>query len=65
MPPELVSFVILASAGIVVGLLMLADQLGWRSPLPRLELDRRWVVLIWTLMVVLAALQVLRIWSLL
>ena len=59
MPPELVSFVILASAGVVVGLLMLADQLGWRIPLPRLELARRWVVLTWTLMVVLAALQVL------
>ena len=59
MPPELVSFVILASAGTVVGLLVLADQLGWRSPLPRLELDRRWVVLTWMLMVVLTALQAL------
>ena len=65
MRPELLSFTILAIAMVVVGLLRLADRAGWQSPLPRLQLSERWVVLIYVLMVVVTALQALRLaWTL-
>jgi len=60
MRPELIGLTILAIAVAAVALLMLADSKGWRSPLPRLDLSRRWVVLVYVLMVVVTALQVLR-----
>lgn len=61
MPPELVGATILAIGAGAVGLLMLADRAGWRSPLPRLNLDRRWVNLFWVLLIAATALQVLRL----
>ena len=60
MRPELIGLTILAIAVAAVGLLMLADSKGWRSPLPHLDLSRRWVVLVYVLMVVVTTLQVLR-----
>jgi len=65
MRPEVLGLTILTIAMVAVGLLMLADRAGWQSPLPRLHLSQRWVVLIYVLMVVVTALQVLRIaWTL-
>jgi hypothetical protein len=59
MRPELIGLTIVSIAVLVVGLLMLADRAGWQSPLPRLQLSRQWVVLVYALMVALVALQVL------
>ena len=61
MPLELVGPAILTCSVLVVGLLMLADRAGWRSPLPRLDLSQRWVVVIFVLMAILTALQALRL----
>jgi len=60
MRPELVGLMILTIAVAMVGLLVLADRAGWRSPLPPLRLSRRWVGLFWVLLVVVTALQALR-----
>jgi hypothetical protein len=60
MRPELIGFTIVTIAVVVVGLLMLADRVGWRSPLPPLRLDRRWFWLFWVLLALVTALQVLR-----
>jgi len=55
------SVAILSIAVLAVGLLMLADRAGLRSPLPTLHLSPRWMGLIWVLMVGLTALQALRL----
>jgi hypothetical protein len=60
MRPELIGFTIVTIAVVVVGLLMLADRVGWRSPLPPLRVDRRWSWLFWVLLALVTALQVLR-----
>jgi hypothetical protein len=60
MRPELIGLMIVAIAVVVVGLLMLADRAGWRSPLPPLRLDRRWSWLFWVLLALVTALQMLR-----
>jgi hypothetical protein len=61
MRPELIGLTILIIAVAAVGLLMLADSRGWQSPLPRLNLSRRWMVLVYVLMVIVTALQALRL----
>jgi hypothetical protein len=60
MPPELISLAILSTAAVAIGLLMVADSKGWRSPLPVFHLSRRSVGLTFVLLAVLAALQALR-----
>jgi hypothetical protein len=60
MRPELIGLVILSIAVVAVGLLMLADRKGWRSPLPAFHLSSRWVGLAYVLMALLAALGALR-----
>ena len=60
MPPELITLAILGTAATVIGLLMVADNRGWRSPLPVFHLGRRWVGLTFVLLALLAALQALR-----
>jgi hypothetical protein len=61
MSPEQLSVAILSIAVLAVSLLVLADRAGVRSPLPTLHLNPRWMGLIWVLMVVLTALQALRL----
>ena len=65
MPPGLIGLTILTIAVAAVGLLMLADRAGWRSPLPTLRLSPRWVGLFWVLLVAVTALQALRLSALL
>jgi hypothetical protein len=65
MRPELIGLTILTVAVVMVGLLMLADRAGWRSPLPALYLRRRWLGLIYLFLILVTALQVLRIAGLL
>lgn len=65
MRPEMLSLTILTIAMVAVGLLMLADRAGWRSPLPRLPLSQRWVVVFWVLLVTVTVLQAMRLaWTL-
>jgi len=59
MRPDVLGLTILTIAMVAVGLLMLADRAGWQSPLPRLQLSQRWVVLVYVLMVVVTGLQAL------
>jgi hypothetical protein len=61
MRPELLSFVILTSAVVAVSLLMLADQKGWRSPLPGLHLNPRWWVAVYAVAALLVVLQALQL----
>jgi hypothetical protein len=61
MRPEVIGLTILTIAVVAVGLLMLADRAGWRSPLPTLHLSQRWVWTIYLLMALVTALQALRL----
>jgi tryptophan-rich sensory protein len=63
MTPFAVSALILFIGATAITLLMLADERGWRSPLPPLHLDRRWINMIWALLIVSTAISVWRVWG--
>ncbi len=63
MTPFAVSALILFIGATAITLLMLADERGWKSPLPALPMNRSWMNVIWALLIVSTAISVWRVWG--